>query len=154
MKFFNNTFLLRLGLAIIFLSHSLHGIFTGNDVNNFGHLFLNQIGFAPFGVYIAWVIVMSQVITSSLLILNIFAKIASIINIIILTGGIITVHFKEGWFVVGGGRNGMEFSFILIIALLTLVLRDEKNNEPLKRICLNGSRSAKLGIWNCIAHLW
>ncbi|MCC6287893.1 MAG: DoxX family membrane protein [Chitinophagaceae bacterium] len=123
MKPFNNTFLLRLGLAAIFLSHSLHGIFTGNDVNNFGNLFLNQIGFAPFGVYIAWGVVISQVITSILLLLDKYTKIASIINIIILIAGIVTVHFKEGWFVVGGGRNGMEFSFILIIILLTLVLR-------------------------------
>lgn len=43
-KIFTNTFLLRFGAAIIFLSHSLHGIFTGNDVNDFGNLFLNKIG--------------------------------------------------------------------------------------------------------------
>jgi putative oxidoreductase len=53
MKLFNNTFLLRFAAATIFLSHSLHGIFTNNDVNNFGNLFLNQIVFAPFGVFIA-----------------------------------------------------------------------------------------------------
>ncbi|MDQ0638147.1 hypothetical protein QF042_001712 [Pedobacter sp. W3I1] len=35
--------------------------------------------------------------------------------------GIIMVHFKEGWFVVGGGRNGMEYNFVLICALTAIV---------------------------------
>lgn len=125
----NNTFLLRFGLATIFLSHSLHSIFTDNDVNNFGNLFLNKIGFAPFGVYLAWAVIISQVITSVLLILDKLIKIATIINILILTLGIVTVHFKEGWFVVGVGRNGIEFSFILIVALFTLILENEKSKN-------------------------
>jgi putative oxidoreductase len=124
-KLFNNTFLIRFGLAAIFLSHSLHGIFTNHDVNDLGNLFLNKIGFAPFGVWIAWTIIITQIITSILLLLDIFTKIASLLNIAILLGGIITVHFKEGWFVVGGGRDGMEFSFVLIIMLLTLLLRKD-----------------------------
>jgi putative oxidoreductase len=132
MKTFNNTFLLRFALATIFLSHSLHGIFTNNDVNDFGNLFLNQIGFAPFGVFIAWAIVISQIITSLLLLADKYTKIASIINILILISGIITVHFKEGWFVVGAGRNGMEFSFVLIFMLLTLIFSNNQNQHKHK----------------------
>jgi putative oxidoreductase len=127
MKRFNNTFLLRFAVATIFLSHSLHGIFTGNDVNDFGNYFLNQIGFAPFGVLIAWTVVISQVITSILLLLDKYVVIAAISNIFILLAGIITVHFKEGWFVVGGGRNGMEFSFVLIFILLSLIFVNKKS---------------------------
>lgn len=123
-KIFTNTFLLRFGVAIIFLSHSLHGIFTGNDVNDFGNLFLNKIGFAPFGVFFAWAVVISQIITSLLLIANKVVKISCIINIVILIFGIVTVHFAEGWYVVGAGRNGMEFSFILIVVLVTLIISD------------------------------
>jgi len=126
MKTFNKTFLLRFALATIFLSHSLHGIFTNSDVNDFGNLFLNQIGFAPFGVFIAWATVISQIVTSSLLLADKYTKIASIINILILVSGIITVHFKEGWFVVGAGRNGIEFSFVLIFMLLTLIFSNER----------------------------
>lgn len=119
-KIFTNTFLLRLGVAVIFLSHSLHGIFTGNDVNDFGNLFLNKIGFAPFGVFFAWSVVIGQLITSLLLVANKLVKISCIINILILIVGIITVHFAEGWYVVGAGRNGMEFSFILIVVLFAI----------------------------------
>jgi putative oxidoreductase len=129
MKFLNNNFILRFGVAIIFLSHSLHGIFTKNDVNDFGDLFLNQIGFAPFGIIIAWAVVLSQVITSVLILIGKHTKIAALINILILIAGIVTVHFKDGWFVVGAGRNGMEFSFILIIALLTLIGGTEKTTN-------------------------
>jgi len=125
-EIFNDTFLLRLGVATIFLSHSLHGIFTGNDVNDFGNLFLNKIGFSPFGVFIAWGVVISQIITSLLLIANKVVRISCIINIVILIFGIITVHFTEGWYVVGAGRNGMEFSFILIVVLVAIVISDGK----------------------------
>ena len=108
-------------MAITFLSHSLHGIFTGNDVNNFGNFFLNKIGFAPFGVFLAWLIVITQIITSGLLLAGKYVTISSLVNIGILVMGIILVHFREGWFVVGGGRNGMEFNVVLIFVLLTLI---------------------------------
>lgn len=126
-RIFNDTFLLRLGVAIIFLSHSLHGIFTGNDVNDFGNLFLNKIGFSPFGLFIAWGVVISQIVTSLLLIANKVVKISCIVNIIILILGVITVHFEEGWYVVGAGRNGMEFSFILILVLFTIFISEKTN---------------------------
>ena len=32
--------------------------------------------------------------------------------------GIVLVHAPSGWFVVGGGRNGMEYSVLLIAVLL------------------------------------
>jgi len=43
--------------------------------------------------------------------------------------GIVTVHFQEGWFVVGAGRNGMEFSFILIAVLLAILFQNELNKK-------------------------
>ena len=126
MKVLNNNFILRIAVAIIFLSHSLHGIVTGNDVNDFGSLFLDKIGFSPFGVAIAWAIVISQIITSVLLLINKYIRISCTINVLILMAGIVTVHLQEGWFVVGAGRNGMEFSFILIAVLLTIIFQNEK----------------------------
>jgi len=129
MKRFNSTYILRFALAIIFLSHSLHGIFTKNDVNDFGNLFLNQIGLAPFGVFIAWSIVISQIITSLFLLANKYIKIACYSNILILMAGIVTIHFEEGWFVVGSGRNGMEYSFLLICVLLSLLLAENRKKH-------------------------
>lgn len=31
------------------------------------------------------------------------------------------VHFSEGWYVVGAGRNGIEFNFLLIFCLLEVM---------------------------------
>ena len=120
MKTLTNTFLLRFAVAVILLVHSVFGMFDGG-INAFGNLYLNQIGFAPFGVYLAWAIKLSHVGAAVCLLLNKYLKIASITTIFILTIGIIIIHFKEGWFVVGGGRNGMEFNLLLIFVLLTLI---------------------------------
>ena len=120
MKLFNSTFLLRLAVSVILLMHSVSGMFN-NGINDFGNLYLNQVGFAPFGVLLAWLIKVSHVLAAICLMTNKFIKWAGIVTIAILIGGIIMVHFKEGWFVVGGGRNGVEFNFLLIAVLLTIM---------------------------------
>lgn len=116
----NKTFLLRYSVAIILLMHSIPGMFD-NGINNFGNLYLNQIGFAPIGVPIAWLIKLSHLATAFCLIFEKYVKWASLLTIFILLVGIILVHYKEGWYVVGGGRNGVEFNFLLIFTLLTLI---------------------------------
>lgn len=120
MKIFNSTFLLRLATAIILFVHSVPGMFN-NGINDFGNLYLNQIGFAPVGVAIAWAIKLSHVVCACCLLFQKFIKPACLLTIFILVAGIVLVHFKEGWFVVGGGRNGVEFNFLLIVVLLTIM---------------------------------
>ena len=120
MNIFNSTFLLRSAVAIILLMHSVPGMFN-NGINDFGSLYLNQIGFAPLGVLLAWVIKISHVVSAFCLLFEKYIKWASVVTIIILLTGIILIHFEEGWFVVGGGRNGLEFNLLLIFALLTIM---------------------------------
>jgi putative oxidoreductase len=57
-----------------------------------------------------------------LLLLNKYIVAAGTITIIILIAGIVMVHYPEGWFVVGGGRNGMEYNFLLIAVIVSLML--------------------------------
>jgi len=120
MKLFKQTFLLRLSVAIILIMHSVPGMFN-NGINEFGKFYLNEVGFSPLGVPLAWLIKMSHVICAILFLLNKFIKPAGIVTILILIIGIFMVHLKEGWFVVGGGRNGIEFNFLLICVLLTIM---------------------------------
>jgi putative oxidoreductase len=120
MKIFNNTFLLRLAVAIILFMHSVPGMFD-NGVNDFGNLYLDQIGFAPFGVFLAWAIKVSHLLAALCLLFEKYVKLTSFVTILVLITGIILIHFKEGWYVVGGGRNGVEFNFLLILALLTIM---------------------------------
>ncbi|WP_281233411.1 DoxX family protein [Flavobacterium gelatinilyticum] len=130
----NGNLLLRIAVAIILLTHSVFGIFD-NGINDFGNLYLNQIGFAPFGVFLAWSIKISHIIAAILLLLNKYLKPAGFITIFILLMGIVLVHFKEGWFVVGGGRNGAEYNFLLICVLLTIMFPNgfgkTKSNDKL-----------------------
>lgn len=120
MKFLNNTFPLRLAVSIILLIHGLGGMFN-NGVNDFGNYFLAPAGFGALGLPLAWAIKISHVVAAVCLMTERFIKPACIITIIILIAGIIMVHWKEGWFVVGGGRNGIEFNFLLICTLLAIM---------------------------------
>jgi putative oxidoreductase len=120
MNFTNGTFLLRVAMAIILLIHGAGGMFNGG-VNNFGNLYLNQVGFAPVGLYLAWAIKLSHVVAAFCFLFEKYVKPAAIVTIFILFVGIVMIHFKEGWFVVGGGRNGWEYNFLLIIVLITLM---------------------------------
>lgn len=120
---FNHTFILRVAVSIILLTHSVPGMFDGG-INAFGNFFLNEKGFAPFGVAIAWVIKLSHVACVILFLLNKFVKPAAILTIFILIMGIALVHLKDGWFVVGGGRNGVEYNFLLISVLLAILFPD------------------------------
>ena len=126
-----NTLLLRVSVAIILLTHSIAGMFD-NGINDFGNLYLNQIGFAPFGVAIAWSIKLSHLIAAVLLLINRYIKLASIVTIFVLIMGIILVHFKEGWFVVGGGRKGVEYNFLLICVLLAIMFPNGFKKEIVK----------------------
>ena len=120
---FNNTFLLRVAVAIILLVHSVPSMFNGG-INAFGNLYLNQIGFAPIGLYLAWLIKLSHVAAAVCLLFERYLKWAVLITIAILVAGIAMIHWREGWFVVGGGRNGVEFNFLLIMALLSIIYPD------------------------------
>jgi len=95
-------------------------MFNGG-IQAFGELYLNQVGVAPFGVPLAWAIKLSHVVCAVLLVLNKYIKPASLVTIVILIMGIVMVHYKEGWFVVGGGRNGVEFNFLMICVFVFLM---------------------------------
>lgn len=120
MNIFNSTFILRFAVAIILFMHSVPGMFN-NGVNEFGKFYLNEIGFSPTGIPLAWIIKLSHLLCAFCFLFNKYIKPAAIITILILLAGIILLHAKEGWYVVGGGRNGVEFNFLLIAVLITIM---------------------------------
>lgn len=124
----DRTSILRFAVAVILIMHSVPGMFN-NGINDFGNLYLNTVGFAPYGVFLAWLIKLSHVAAAVLLLWNKYVKLASIVTIFILVIGIVMVHFSEGWFVVGGGRNGVEFNFLLIFVLLAIMFPNGINNK-------------------------
>lgn len=124
-RIITTTFVLRITLAVVLLMHSIPSIFTG-AVNDFGNGYLNTVGFAPIGLPLAWIIKLSHVACAVLLILNRYIRVAALITIPILVAGIIMIHGSEGWFVVGAGRNGVEFNVLLIAVLVYLAMINKK----------------------------
>lgn len=120
MKITDPVFLLRLAVVIILLTHSISGMFT-NGIHDFGNFYLNEKGFAPYGVVLAWAIKLSHVAAAVCLLLNRFIRPAALVTIAILIAGIFMVHLQDGWFVVGGGRNGVEYNFLLIVVLVVIM---------------------------------
>ena len=49
----DRSLILRLTVAVILLMHSIPGMFNGG-IDDFGKLYLDQAGFAPFGLALAW----------------------------------------------------------------------------------------------------
>lgn len=119
MKKLNGSFFLRFAVAVILLAHSIPTILNGS-INDFGRLYLDQVGFAPMGIFIAWAIKLSHIAAAIALMAQRFVKSAVLVTAFILAMGIYMVHLEHGWFVVGGGRNGVEFNFLLIFVLLAI----------------------------------
>lgn len=112
--------LLRVALASIIAAHGWARLIAGGVVP-FG-AFLDAQGF-PGGFYWAAAVTGMEIVGSALLLIGRFTAPLAVIFSAIYAMGIVLVHAKEGWFVVGLGRNGSEFSFLLIVCLLALALQ-------------------------------
>lgn len=120
MQIFQGLFLLRAVVAVILLAHSIPGMLDGG-VYGFGKFYLEKQGFGALGVPLAWAIKLSHVAAAVCLVWNRWLLPAGLVTSLILLVGIFMVHLKDGWYVVGGGRNGVEFNVLLICVLITIM---------------------------------
>lgn len=82
--------------------------------------YLDGLGF-PFGYVIAWTITLLEIVGTVLVMFGSrYTPYLCAVFIGIYAFGIVLVHASEGWFVVGLGRNGMEYSVLLIASLLLI----------------------------------
>lgn len=107
--------MLRLVLAGLVAAHGYYRLFTGGSVG-FGEWLVSQG--IPFGAALAWAVTLSEVIGSVLLAVGRLVFPVTLLLSAIYVAGILMVHAPNGWFVVGAGRNGVEYSVLLIVALL------------------------------------
>ena len=110
---------LRSTVALVFLSHTLTRMLA-DRVTPFGKAF-DAWGW-PLGIYWAWGVTLWELFGGVLLLLGIKPRLVAPVFIVQMLFGIYLVHMKNGWFVVGHGLNGMEFSVTLIAALLAIIL--------------------------------
>lgn len=116
---------LRAFLGIIFITHGAARLFYWS-VPEFGN-FLNSQGFM-IGTLIAWIITVGEVTCGSLLAIGIKVRYCVIFHAVIIATGILLVHIPQGWFVVGHGSGGVEYS-LLILAVLAFIYSRSKSES-------------------------
>ena len=119
--------LLRIGVAALLIIHGVTRSALG-IVDDFGGFFSSR-GF-PFGTALAWAITIVEIAGGLTLAAGRWVRPLCAWFAIQLLAGIAMIHASEGWFVVGAGRNGMEYSVLLVICLITVALgTDDKRGQ-------------------------
>ena len=111
--------ILRIGTALIFVIHGVARASLG-IVDDFG-VALNSWGF-PVGLALAWTITVVEIAGGAALALGYFVRPLTLRFAVQLAMGVYLIHARVGWFVVGAGRNGMEFSTLLILCLVVIAM--------------------------------
>ncbi len=108
--------------AVFCLLIAIHGwarLLSG-AVEPFG-LWLDDQGLL-WGTAIAWSITVLEIVGSVLLFAGAVVGPLCASYALIYFSGLLLVHAEHGWFVVGLGRNGMEYSVLLLTCLLAIYL--------------------------------
>lgn len=114
---------LRMMMGIIFILHAAVRVYN-NTLPGFGD-FLENKGF-PIGYYLAWAVTLFELAGGILMFFRYFVRIFCLGEMIILIVGIITVHWQNGWFVVGMSLGGVEYSVVLITILFAIYIAERK----------------------------
>jgi len=112
--------ILRLALAGLIAAHGWVR-WISDGIPGFGEWLTSQG--LPFGYAIAATVTAIEILGTVLLATGRLVAPLTLIYVSIYVIGIYMVHAPDGWFVVGKGRNGAEYSVLLIVALLCLGLQ-------------------------------
>lgn len=118
--------LLRLMVSTLLFIHGAARV--QNGVDGFG-VWLEGEG-VPMGLVVAWLVTGMELVGTPLLALGRFVRPLCVWFTGVLVAGIVMVHYPEGWFVVGAGRNGMEYSVLLITCLTSLSMAHGGASSP------------------------
>jgi len=114
---------LRILLACFIAAHGWARLVVGG-VEPFGG-WLGSQGI-PGGFLIACLITAVEIVGTPLFALGFVVLPLSLVYSFIYLVGVILVHAPEGWFVVGLGRNGAEYSVLLICCLVLVGIQHRK----------------------------
>ncbi len=116
--------LIRVALAVLIAIHGVTRIALG-IVDDFG-VFLQQSGF-PMGVVWAWAVTVFELLGAVLLVIKRLVRPVCVLFIVEFILGAALVHWPHGWFVVGAGRNGMEYSALLVVCLVAVFWQQRRS---------------------------
>jgi putative oxidoreductase len=109
---------LRVVLGVIYIAHAYLALFVMGPAKAIEyqraiHIPLPEIG--------AWYLIVAHGLGGILLILGIMVRWAALANIPIMAGALWFVHLKQGFFVLSG-KNGFEYTFVLLGATIAQAL--------------------------------
>lgn len=110
---------LRVAVAAMMVIHGVTRLRNGT-VGEFGE-FLTQ-NHIPTGAAFAWVLTGMEIVGGLTLAAGFLVVWLCAWFAVQLVVGIVLVHYKQGWFVVGAGTGGMEYSVLLIAGFLAVAL--------------------------------
>jgi putative oxidoreductase len=113
--------LLRVAVASVFVIHGITRT-ANRTVGGFGG-FLDGWGF-PAGAAVAWAITVTEIVGGLLLAAGVGVRGLAAWFAIQIAAGIVMVHASNGWFVVGAGTGGAEYSVLIIASLVAVALTD------------------------------
>lgn len=111
--------LIRVVLSALLFIHGATRLALGT-VDGFG-TFLDASGL-PFGHAIAWAVTVFELCATPVLALGRAVPAICLVFAAIYASGIWLVHWSQGWFVVGAGRGGMEYSVLILACLSGLAI--------------------------------
>ncbi len=118
---------LRVTLAVLIAAHGWSRLLDGG-VEPFGHWLLARG--VPAGFAIAVAITAFEIIGTVVFAIGRMVAALALAYSAIYAVGIAMVHAPAGWFVVGAGRNGAEYSVLLIVALLCVGFQHAGPSRP------------------------
>ena len=113
--------LLRVAVASVFIVHGLARTILGT-VGGFGE-YLSGRGL-PAGTALAWLLTVVEIVGGVALAAGLAVRPLALWFAVQIAVGIAMIHAKAGWFVVGHGRNGAEYSVLIIACLAAVALTD------------------------------
>lgn len=69
---------------------------------------------------LAWLVTILEIVSGGLLVFGRWVRYSVVFHALVIIGGIFLVHLQHGWFVVGHGANGIEYSVLILVVLLSL----------------------------------
>jgi putative oxidoreductase len=109
--------ILRILMGTIFVTHGAARLYYWS-IPDFAGFFANKG--IPFGLFLAWFVTIGELISGSLLAIGFRIRYFILFHACIIILGVFFVHIHLGWFVVGLGGGGVEYS-LLILAVLSVL---------------------------------
>jgi putative oxidoreductase len=120
--------LLRLALGAYYL---MHAYYAGAVIGVQALAQANATAYGvPFPVVSAWFVVLGHLIGGAMLVIGLYPRIGALLNVPIMAGAVIFVHFKQGFFMRGivvsaaegrAAAGGYEYTLFLLLATVAAV---------------------------------